>query len=186
MKLRYLLVVALFGVIVSLPSGPPRAEMTLPRNASPTDVGGWYGTWYHKSRDFNMAIWIREDGGVPDIKVRYFSLARPESFETDWSGQSVYRVSGGGGSFSLVLGERDQNRMKGRLDWELDLRTVGRGQHGEFVIYRTGDGRSLNVEFEQNEKVRWRGDNVQRVTIPEILSFRKASKRHVLWEELPI
>ena len=151
-----------------------------------TDLGTWDGSWWHRSRDYNMAVWLRTVDGVPELKLQFFSLGRPEGFVTDWNGQATYEVRDGNGSFSMTLTERDGVMLKGTWAWELDLGSSGRSEHGEFIVYRAGDGRTLAIDFAEITKVIRRGDRLQTVKVPQRLSFRKASKRLVLWDELPL
>lgn len=176
-----LLAAVVFGLALaaSLPS-PAQPQTDL------TDLGSWDGTWWHRSRDFNMAIWLKTVDGVPQLKLQYFGLGRPENFITDWDGQAVYDVRSGNGSFSITLTERNGVMLKGNWAWELDLGRSGRSEHGEFVVYRKGDGRTLSIDFAELTKVIRRGDQVQTLKVPQTLSFRKASKRLVLWDELPL
>jgi hypothetical protein len=62
----------------------------------------------------------------------------------------------------------------------------GREEHGRFQMYRGHDGRKLVLRFDEFERRRTSGDDV-RVSTPEHhgMTFVKASKRIVLWDELP-
>jgi hypothetical protein len=161
-----------------------KVTMSVPER---TDLGEWDGTWWYKSRDRRMAIWLRTVDGMPEFKIKFVSLRQPEGFETDWNGVSDYITKGDGvGRFELHATQRDANSIKGRWDWALEKGTAARKQRGDVTLYRAGNGRSLVVHFDsceiyigpRDQPENWR-------PIQESLTFRKASKRLVRWEELP-
>jgi hypothetical protein len=86
----------------------------------------------------------------------------------------------------LQASQRDANSIKGRWEWSLEVGTAARKQRGDVSLYRSGNGRSLVVHFDtcevyigpRDQPDSWR-------PIQESLTFRKASKRLVRWEELP-
>jgi hypothetical protein len=52
-------------------------------------------------------------------------------------------------------------------------------------MYRTGDGRFFVMEFDKLERVINLGEEEKVLSSSPSWTFRKASKRLVLWDELP-
>jgi hypothetical protein len=150
-----------------------------------TDAGNWHGTWYYVSRDFKLAMWIRHEGEVPEVMLRFLSLAAPEGFQTDWAGQAEYPVRTGSGTFRLTVTEGDANTIKGSWDWKLQMGKSARVETGTFTIFRTSDGRSLVMNFDELNRRIERGETKDEMRGAPAWTFRKASKRLALWDELP-
>lgn len=170
----------LLGLVAS--AAPVAAPDELP-------MEGWPGSWLHNSRDYKFALFVRqEDDGVPGIRVQYDSLLRVEKFTTDWNGLAEYFVTGRPARFELKITGMQDERVLGTWYWEFPTAGGTRmRQTGEFTLYRTGDGRRARLEIPGLQRVRYdpeTGDEITRA-LPINISFRKASKRIVRWEELP-
>jgi len=152
----------------------------------PTDAGVWDGTWYYVNRDIRVAIWLKTEKGKPKIKLRYAGSATLEGFITDWDGTAEYEFREKPGTFSLNIKKRDKDRIVGRWEWKLQLGKNARIEEGDYTLFRTGDGRFMVLEFDEYVRTlrTSKGDRVYR-THPA-WTFRKASKRLVLWDELPM
>jgi hypothetical protein len=149
-----------------------------------SDEGNWDGTWYYKSRLEKMAMWIRTDNGKPEIRVQYQSMIAPDTFATDWTGKADYFVAGRPATFALELTEWDENTLHGTWEWNVPIPGRARSETASFKAYRSGDGRRLIMIFKDHLRVEARGSTENRHTTSFSWGFRKASKRHVLWEEL--
>lgn len=150
-----------------------------------SDDGDWDGTWWYSNRDFKIALWIETAEGKPRVKLRYLSLNSPEGFETDWNGDAQYDMGNAPGIFALNMKQRDRDTIAGRWEWALTGQRSVRREEGDYTIYRAGDGRHLVIQFHRLEKVVESGGQTRRSETSPTLSFRKASKRQVLWDELP-
>ena len=160
---------------------------TAVRLADPTDAGRFEGTWAYANRDAKIALWLRESAsGPPEVKMRYSNATTREEFETDWSGHAEYYVSGQRALFEIELTDGDANSATGTWDWVVQFSSSGREEHGRFQMHRGHDGRKLVLRFDEFERRRTSGTDV-RVNTPEHhgMTFVKASKRIVLWDELP-
>jgi hypothetical protein len=155
------------------------------RVPKPTDAGEWDGTWWYVNRDARMAIWLRTVDGLPELKFQFMSLSAPEGFATDWNAHSEYETRNAAGLFDLQIDERDANTIKGTWNWTLDTDDSARRQRGEVTIFRTGSGRQLVVYFNRFEFSIGRKDQEKWQPARQSWTFRKASKRLVLWDELP-
>jgi hypothetical protein len=150
------------------------------------DSGSWDGTWWYVNRDGKFALWIRNENGVPQIKLRYLSLNTPEGFETDWLGASDYITKIGPGKFRLTLDERDANTIKGHWDWTLDATDSSRIEAGTFSMHRTNKGRQLAMVFDELTRTMRRRNRPDDVfSSAPSMTFFLGSKRQVLWDELP-
>jgi hypothetical protein len=160
-----------------------RSSLVIPDR---TDKGTWAGTWYYISRDQKIALWIRTAGGLPEIQIQFFGFAMAEHFITDWQGHADYDVKGRHpGSFDLTITERDENIIKGKIDWQLTVGDITRIERGDFTMYRSGVGRSIVMRFDDYARIELEGEQ-RRVWRPkQSWTFRKASNRLVMWEELP-
>jgi hypothetical protein len=151
----------------------------------PTDEGVWDGTWYYVSRDFIIALWMKTENGKPVAKLQYSSLSSSENFVTDWDGKAEYDYRQAKGKFALDFERRDKDVIEGTWDWTLDVGKSQRIQEGDYRLYRTGDGRFMVMEFVNFER------RIQKPGADEVAqadpawTFKKASKRLVLWDELP-
>ena len=150
-----------------------------------SNEGVWDGTWYYVNRDSRMVMWIKTEDGVPQIKFQYTSTASSEGFVTDWNGNAKYTLPSADGSFSLNIEKRDADVVEGRWDWRLEGENSSRVEQGDYRMYRTGDGRFFVIDFSDFSKT-MTGRKGKRVfeTHPA-WTFKKASKRLVLADELP-
>ena len=146
--------------------------------------GNWDGTWFYVSRDRRMALWIKTENGVPQVKLRYQSLASTEGFETDWDGNASYEVLEAQGKFSLGIKKRDADLIEGHWDWQLAKGKGTRIEIGDFRMFRTGDGRYLAMSFDDLRR-HVRGSQEKEYGSSVSLTFIKVSKRLALWDELP-
>jgi len=154
--------------------------------AERTDAGEWTGTWYFVSRDEKIALWIRTTGGQPELQLQYFGSILMEHIVTDWKGQADYDVKGRYfGRFDLNITERDENTIKGSLDWTLTVGETIRTERGNFTMYRAGHGRSLVMKFDDYVRIETIGSEQSEWRSQKAWTFRKASNRLVNWEELP-
>lgn len=151
----------------------------------PVTAGVWDGSWVYANRDERMALFVRTVDGKPEIKFQYQSLSGPEAFDSDWSGKARYYLSGSPVEFDLRLGEAGAAEMRGTWNWSVEFADSGRSERGTFRIYRINAGRDLAIVFQEYEKVIRRFDKVSRWNNPPVWVFNKASKRIVLWDELP-
>jgi hypothetical protein len=173
------------------PSAAPSREgavghssvMTLAR----TDRGVWDGTWLHVSRDFRMVVWLRSEGGKPEIRVRYLGTkVPPERFDTDWKGQATYTSRKSEGRFSVTFNEGDDKTVLGDWHWVVDFGDSSREDVGRFTLYRGADGRLMVFNFTEYEQIQRRRDRTDRIPFDNALVFRKVSKRLVEWDAIPI
>lgn len=179
-------VIAIAALVLALASSPVSSDQGV-QVAEPTGDGSFEGTWIYVNRDLQMALWLRQGGdGAPEAKLRYRSLAGPETFETDWTGQAEYYLSGQPATFAFVLEDGDRDRARGTWNWNIEFPSSARREDGAFTMYRGLDGRRLVLLFDRFERRVRRGEDVKTWT-PErhAVTFVKASKRLVLWEELP-
>jgi len=182
MSLRPLLLVALVALVVGT---APAQESMFDDPTEPTSRGDWFGTWIHKSRDFNFALWIRPGpDGLPQLKFQYLGLGKAEGFATGWDEPVRYGLRRGEGQFGVALTARSADRLEGRWEWTVDLGSSGREEHGVFSMYRVFDGRTLYIDYSQMEKVLRREGKESRMQLPHKLAFRKVSRRVVDWEEI--
>jgi len=150
-----------------------------------TDEGVFHGTWYYVTRDGDMALWIRSVDGQPELKVRFRAKSTTESFETGWDGNVAYTLAGYPATFGIDLNHRDENTLAGSWQWEVKFSNSGRTENGKFILYRVGDGRHMVLKFSEYERKTWKGEKMSARTGLPAWGFRKASKRIVLWDELP-
>jgi hypothetical protein len=163
-----------------------RYKLTDIRIPERSDAGVWDGTWFYVSRDQKIALWIRTEKGLPEIKLQFFGYAMAENFETDWKGRAEYVVKGRHpGRFELSVEERDENTISGSMEWTLEIGESVRTETGDFTIYRAGYGRSIVMRFDDYKRVVTTGKERKIWQPQQYWTFRKASKRLVLWEELP-
>lgn len=153
---------------------------------TPTEMGDWNGTWFYQNRDFRMALWLRTDGsGKPELRFQYQSIASPEAFETDWTGSSRYFLAGQPVTFAIKITDGDADAFKGSWTWDVEFEDSSRTEAGHFIVRRVSTGRSLVVFFEDFERTLRRRDSVTKTTTPPAWAFAKASKRLILWDEIP-
>ena len=179
-------ILALAGtaLLAQSPSFPPvRESFAVPQ---PTGDGDWYGTWYHESRERQMAIWIRPGTPDPEIRIRYFRLGGGEQFTTEWNAKVDYQSKDGApGHFALGLTSASADRMTATWTWSLEYTDSARLDNGDLSIYRSGDGRMLVLLFDNFERKIRRGPYWESGGTSHALTFHKASKRVVAWDELP-
>jgi len=186
----------LIAVVVSGTVGFPASEVktNLPgagtdavaiMKSDATNAGSFDGTWMYVNRDSHFAMWIRTKNGKRQVRVQYQSLASPEAFETDWDGKSVYYMAGKAITFDLTLLKTDAAQMTGTWSWIAQLDNAARKESADLVIYRTGYGHTLNMDFENYTMTLMRGGTERKVTTPTTWSWTQISKRELLWQELP-
>jgi hypothetical protein len=151
----------------------------------PTTNGSFEGTWWYVNRDSRFAIWIRMKDGAPQVKVQYQSLSNPEAFESDWDGKALYYLGEHPVTFELKLTERTADRIQGKWSWVLDAGPAHRRESADVVVYRTGYGRELQIDFQNFERVIYTGVKNKIMRTPMVWGFDKVSKRELLWDELP-
>jgi hypothetical protein len=152
----------------------------------PTSQGKWDGTWIYISRDVRLALWMAQDEGKPIVKLRFEGTLRgTESFETDWMGKASYFVEDHPGKFAFELKETGPDLIVADWDWELDMRGSSRTEKADIEMYRAGDGRRLVMHFKDFERIVRSGGREKVQDFPQAWTFRKMSRRLVLWEELP-
>jgi hypothetical protein len=184
----------LAGLLLPLaPAGlaaDPEVSTVYGRSAVPvperTDEGEWSGTWFYVSRSRKMALWIRQEDGEIRLRLRLQGQGSdPDSFTTDWDGQAEYDLAGRSGRFSMSFDRKDENTISGSWIWETRVRGAGRVETARFTMYRIALGRQLvwhvtDIDYEH------RGRAEQVPAAGEFVwLFRKASRRQVLWNELP-
>ncbi len=163
------------------PKAPGISKRRLP--PSTTD-GSWDGTWFYMNRDMKMALWFRTEADTVKVKFQYLDMADAESFSTSWEGQAEYAHRGSQGTMSIGIQETSPDRMTGTWNWELKNRVSSRAESGKFQMFRSLDGRSMVMAFEDLTR-NFQGKRSQEVQLDAIWTFRKASRRHVVWGELP-
>lgn len=156
------------------------------RVSEPTQKGVWPGTWYYTNRSARMALWIRNDeNGLPEFKFRYQSRGTPEAFETGWDSKASYELAGYPGSFSFEVVERDEFAARAKWRWEVEFPNAKKIETADVKLYRAADGRKIVFLFEGIERRVQKEDGERVSRAPLSWSFHKASKRLVLWDELP-
>jgi hypothetical protein len=153
--------------------------------ADPTSAGSFDGTWMYVNRDVQFGMWIRTKNGTPQIKIQSQSLASTEAFETDWDGKAMYYLGGVPVTFELKLGPGTADRMTGAWSWVLKSGTGGRSETANIVMYRTWDGRTLLMDFQDYQRRLSQGDKARVVNAPTVWNWIKISKRELLWDEFP-
>ena len=152
----------------------------------PTSKGTWEGTWLYISRDITLAMWLTEEQGKPIAKFRYQGTLRAtENFETDWAGKARYFVQDHPGTFEFTFKETGPDVIEADWDWVLDMRGSLRSEKSDIEMYRAGDGRRLVMFFKVFERVIESAGGRRVHDSPQAWTFRKMSRRLVLWEELP-
>lgn len=160
-------------------------ERQLIQKDEETTAGSFDGTWMYVNRDMHFALWVRSKDGAEQVKIQYQSLANPEAFETDWEGKALYYMAGSPVNFELKLGQSTTDRIVGKWLWDLAIGSSMRRESADVVIYRTGFGRTLLMDFQNYEKtITERGKN-RIMKAPMVWNWVKISNRELLWEELP-
>ncbi len=114
------------------------------------------------------------------------TLRATESFETDWSGKAQYFVQDYPGRFAFTINDVGPDMIEADWDWRLDMRGSSRTEEGLVEMYRAGDGRRLVMFFKEFKRTIDSGGAEKVHEFPQGWTFRKMSKRLVLWEELPL
>jgi hypothetical protein len=153
--------------------------------SDPTNAGTFDGTWMYVNRDAHFALWIRTKNGKRQAKLQFQSLAGPEAFETDWDGKATYYMAGHPVNFELKLASADANKLAGAWNWDLEIGDSARVEKADVVVYRTGYGRTLQMDFNNFEKTIRRNGVDQTAKVPTSWAWIKISQRELLWAELP-
>jgi hypothetical protein len=153
--------------------------------ADPTNAGTFDGTWMYVNRELQFGMWIRTKNGVPQVKLQFQSLASPEAFESDWDGKAAYYLAGSPVTFELKLGTSSAERIAGSWSWVLKAGQTGRSETANIVMYRTWDGRTLLMDFQDYERVLTRGSQNKVFKTANVWNWIKISKRELLWDEFP-
>ncbi len=161
------------------------SDRQLVHKDEPTPDGTFDGTWMYVNRDMHFALWVRTKNGVPQVKVKYQSLASPEAFESDWDGKSIYYLAGNPVTFELKLGESTADQIVGKWSWVLTVGNSMRRETADIVMYRTLYGRSLLMDFVNYEKTITSNGKNKIMQAPVVWNWVKISHRELLWEELP-
>ena len=193
MAMTYPFASLLLGSLLALAAAPPATPGPTPeageriavRGGEATDRGEFDGTWIYANRDAHFAMWIRTQDGKPQVKLQYQSLASPESFETDWTGQASYYMAGKPASFVLALDAADADAIAGRWAWELSAESSSRVETAQVKLRRTGYGRTLAMNFQDYKRTLTIGTHGNVLTGPVTWTWVKVSKRELLWDELP-
>jgi len=160
-------------------------ERVLIQMAPETTAGSFDGSWMYVNRDTQFGMWIRTKNGAPQVKLQYQSLAGTETFETDWDGKAVYYLAGSPVTFELKLGASTADRIVGTWSWVLKAGRTGRSETANIVTYRTWDGRTLLMDFQNMERKLTQG-SIDRINkAPQVWNWIKISKRELLWDEFP-
>jgi len=149
-----------------------------------TDAGSFSGTWFYVNRDWKVALWIEDQEGSPQVKLRLLSIATAEGFETEWGGHAEYAFRGMPGRFDARVERRDADTIEGVWDWELGEPGRRRIERAKFKLYRAADGRQAVFQFDDFERV-YEERPPRLYTERMIWTFRKVSRRQALWAELP-
>ena len=155
------------------------------KKPDPTTSGSFDGTWMYVNRDMRYAMWIRTKDGVQQIKIQYQSLASPEAFETDWDGKAVYYLAGTPVTYELKLGKSSVDQLTGTWTWNLVIDGARRQETADLVVHRTGNGRSLLMDFQNYQKIVTQRGSDKTFRYPVAWTWTKVSKRELLWDELP-
>lgn len=175
-------VIALGLTLLAL-SAPLVAQKFVTPVPDRSDAGSWEGTWYFVSRQEKVALWIREDGKKPRLKLRYLNPNTREGFTTDWETRASYRFDTKQGKFLIELSQRDANTLAGSWIWQLGT-DVGRWETGEVTLFRIDDGRMAVMDFENLVRMHV-GQGHSRLLLNRTWTFLKASRGMARWEELP-
>lgn len=162
--------------------GPETLSLATP---DPTTAGSFDGTWMYVNRDARFALWIRTRNGVPQVRVQYQSLANPEAFESDWDGNATYYLAGSPVTFALKLGKGTADQISGTWRWDVTIDNSSRRETADIVLYRSGYGRSLVMDFQNYQKTITRNGRNSIMKAPMNWSWNKVSRREVLWDEIP-
>ena len=154
-------------------------------SADPVTTGSFEGTWIYVNCDGKFALWIRNEGGTPRMRLQYQSTRNGEAFESDWDGKAKYFFSGVPADFDMTIDHADADKISGHWTWNFDAGSSARLEKADLLIQRTAYGRSMKMDFLNYEKTirQSGGDKVFRM--PVTWGWTKVSKRELLWDELP-
>jgi hypothetical protein len=176
--------VAASEIKTNIPGGVGTERQLLQKDDE-TNAGSFEGTWMYINRDVHFAMWMRTKDGTPQVKIQYQSLANPEAFATDWEGKTLYYMAGSPVTFELKLASSTTDRIAGKWLWDLNIGASSRRESADVVIYRTGYGRTLMMDFQNYEKTITSGGKNKVMRAPVVWNWTKISNRELLWEELP-
>lgn len=166
-----------------IPRHSGRVEAAVP---DPVTDGDWNGTWYYASAECKMALWMRTGPkGKVELKLRYDSLSRPISFETDWTGSADYYISAKRSTFRIALAKTGRDRLEGTWSWSSELPGELRTERGSITLFRAFDGRQLVFRFHDFEAFATTRKGTGVTDVAPVWTFLKGSRRLVLWDELP-
>lgn len=180
-----LLALSTGGAAMAQNSMRDRSTITTVARPQRTDEGRFHGTWFYTNAQTRMALWMRTENGRPELKLRYQSAQTLEAFETDWAAQADYDINGYPAKFAIDVRSADENVVEGHWSWTVEFPKSGREERGDFTMYRAGDGRQLVFDFADYEKNLHKRGSAGGYQGPLVWTFTKASKRLVLWDELP-
>jgi hypothetical protein len=160
-------------------------EKLMVKKPDPTTSGSFDGTWMYVNRDTRYAMWIRTKDGAQQVKIQFQSLASPEAFETDWDGKAVYYLAGTPVTYELKLGKSSVDQLTGTWTWNLSIDGTRRQETADLVVHRTGNGRSLLMDFQNYQKIVSQRGQDKTFRYPVAWTWTKVSKRELLWDELP-
>ncbi len=160
-------------------------ERHMVKPPDPTTSGSFDGTWMYVNRDTRYAMWIRTKDGAQQVKIQFQSLASPEAFETDWDGKAVYYLAGTPVTYELKLGKSSGDQLTGTWTWNLSIDGTRRQETADLVVHRTGNGRSLLMDFQNYQKIVTQRGQDKTFRYPVAWTWTKVSRRELLWDELP-
>ena len=150
-----------------------------------TEQGTWDGTWFYVNRDLRFMLWMRHnDAGELEARMQFFRLGVGERFRTDWNGVTRYETDGAPGLFEMKIREANDVYVLADWKWSVEFADSARREEGTLQIVRTGDGRRLSFQFDPFWREIDRFGVPSRIERPEFVSFVKASKRLLRWDEL--
>ena len=147
-----------------------------------TDSGSFDGTWYYVNRDLRVALWMQTVDGKVQPKLQILRSGMSETFSTGWDGRATYNpgVGNGEGSFRLDLTETTAVRLEGTWEWALRFHDSSRVETSDVTLYRSADGRQMTLHFRTFKLEVARYEDVSRWEVPQVWTFRKISRRHLL------
>jgi len=152
-----------------------------------TDSGSFDGTWFYVNRDLRIAMWMQTVDGKVQAKFQILRTGMNETFSTGWDGRATYNpgVGNGEGSFRLDLAKTTADRLEGTWEWALRFHDSSRVETSEVAFYRSADGRQMTMHFPTYKLEIARYEDVSTWEVPQLWTFRKISRRHLLWDEMP-
>ena len=151
-----------------------------------TDAGDWEGTWFFLSKVHRMVLWMRNQNGVPQIKFRFQGQGvNAQNFETDWNAVGEINVKGRTGVFAMEFDQRDENTISGRWAWDVVQNDAVLTDKAEFIMFRGGEGRQMIWKIQNEPRKTEARSAIKPGSGLLVWTFRKASRRVVLWSEIP-